>query len=238
MKLRRLTPTGSESFATYLSQLRDDPKLPPPVWLLEDDKASVPVADIEVTERVFANRLAAASFLYELFEAAELTNVDRDAGLWTWLTLFYFDQVCPPKKGKERKAFKEEFRYIPAMANFQKYYRHLLYGPYVIFSQHRSEIERASALLIGPVDVSNDVIEQIASRLEYVANPDLVSAVTKLYVDPEKQDYKYGAKGSGKGSPRRLATVLQQFDLTFDISGMNSTAILELLPSEFDRFRK
>jgi hypothetical protein len=165
-----------------------------------------------------------------------MNNVDQDVGLWAWLTLFHFDQVCPKKQANTRKPFKEEYRYIPASSNFQKYYRHLLFGPYVVYRAHKDTSQNAMCLLAGPVHVTNDIIEQLASRNELVSNPSVVEAATRLYIDSVSGDFKKGAKGSGKGSPRRFHKVLEQFDLTFDIYGSTADRIIELLPKEFDRF--
>lgn len=237
MKLRRLTSTGIEQFDAYLSQLRANPTLGPPAWLLEDEASSEGVSEIMVVTTKFPDRLAAAKYLHDLFGRANLGTIDKDVGLWAWLTLLHFDQVCPVVKGASRKPFKETFRYIPSPNNYQKYYRHLLYGPYVIFQAHRERVVDAMCLLAGPLHVSNDIIEQIASRLELVANPTVVAAATALYLEPESREFKYGARGSGGGSPRRFHAVLEQFDLTYDLFGMRTDALLELLPKEFDRFR-
>ena len=51
--------------------------------------------EVEVLKRSFANRLEAGKFFNELLDTAAVHLTERDKGLWTWLTLFYFDEVCP-----------------------------------------------------------------------------------------------------------------------------------------------
>jgi len=69
-----------------------------------------------------------------------------------------------------------------------------------------------------------------------------MKAAVKLYVK-QTGDYwslKRGAadsKGKRPGSLRRLITVIDQFSLTYDLYGMNDDEILDLLPSEFERWR-
>jgi hypothetical protein len=132
MKLRRFTQPGLVQFTQYLDQLKAAPTTPPPEWLLTDEIASEAAADVEVVDQQFATRFDAAEYLNGVLCAAKLNNVERDAGLWSWLTLLLFDQVCPPAQGGQRK-LGELARYVPAVENFQRYYRHLLLGPYAIY---------------------------------------------------------------------------------------------------------
>ena len=237
MNLRGLTESGIEQFRAYLNQLRDQPATDPPTWLLTDATGSEPVAEVPVIQREFASRLDAAQYLDTLFQQAELTNVERNVGLWSWLTLYYFDQLCTAGSNRQRKV-KEIQRYLPAVNDFQKYYRHLLLGPYTILQAHREHIDEAAALLCGPVNTISDIIEQLASRREWVTNRGVVATATKLYVNGSTGTFKRGAGGKGDGSPRRLHEILDQFDLTFDLYGMDRESIVALLPSEFSKFLK
>lgn len=236
MQLRRLTDNGIEQFSGYLDQLKADPKLAPPAWLLTDADASERVkGDVEVEPRTFGTRLEAARYLDGLLSAAEVEQTERDAGLWAWLTLLYFDEVCPVGKGGNRKP-RERIKYVPAVSDFQKYYRHLLLGPYVVWQAHRNHLEDALCLLLSPVAVLNDIVEQLASRRGWITNRTVVGVATKLYVDDGGSGYKRGAGSKGPGSPRRLSEVLEQFDLTYDLYGMSCQDLLRLLPKEFERF--
>jgi hypothetical protein len=60
---------------------------------------------------------------------------------------------------------------------------------------------------------------------------------SKLYYDPDKKSFKLGAGSKIKGGPRRLASILNQLDMTYYLYGMTSDEIIALLPKEFDRFR-
>jgi hypothetical protein len=59
---------------------------------------------------------------------------------------------------------------------------------------------------------------------------------TALYIDQESQRPKKGAAGRGPGSARRLADILNQFDLTWDLYAMHIAAMLKMMPKEFNRF--
>src|SRR5438874_2304094 len=130
MKLRRFNQDGLGEFAGYRASLAVDSTLPPPKEMLEESALTELLrSDVDITQRLFANRLEAGTFLNDLLERTGILAPERDAGLWAWLTLFYFDEVCPPD-GNGRRYPKDEARLVPIVDNFQRFYRHLLLGPY------------------------------------------------------------------------------------------------------------
>ena len=44
----------------------------------------------------------AAEYLHNCFTVVGLSDVERDRGLWAWLSLFYIDAVCPQGRSGER----------------------------------------------------------------------------------------------------------------------------------------
>ena len=120
-------------------------------------------ADIVVRQRTFRTRFDVGKYLDELFGEAEGLNLNKNKGLWSWLAAFYFEQLCPlgARPG-------ENARWVPAVGDFRKYYRHLLAGPYHIYRAHRDDPLRALALLATPPHRPGDIVEQLASRQELV----------------------------------------------------------------------
>jgi hypothetical protein len=236
MQLTRFTEPGVAAFSSYLNSLKSNPSLLPPSNWLTDPQYSEPLATkVEVEPRTFGTRLNAARYLYEQFSGCNLTDVDRDTGLWAWLSLFYFDEVCPPRNGFRSPG--DRARHIPELANYQRYYRHLLAGPYQIYRAHRDRPERAIAILCQALDKPGEIVEQLASRQELVTNPAVMELASILYVDPVLQRPKRGAQAKGGGTARRLPTVLDQFDLTWDLYAAQGAELLDILPKEFNRFR-
>lgn len=237
MKLHRFNKDGVDAFAAYRSQLALEPKLLPPVNMLEDAALTELIpADIDVPRRNFSTRLEAGRFFNELIEAAGVGIPERDAGLWTWLTLFFFDEVCPPDGNGSRNP-QDEARLLPLLDNHQRFYRHLLLGPYLIVRAHRDDPNRAIAMLCNPLWKPGEIVEQLASRKELVTNHAVAEVATRLYYDPASGSFKRGAGSSVKGAARRLAALLNQLDLTYYLYGMTADELLTLLPKEFDRFR-
>lgn len=237
MNLRRFNADGVSAFAIYRARLALEPSLPPPLELLDDPALTEGLpGEIEVPPRSFANRLEAGQFLNELIERAAINLPERDQGLWSWLTLFYFDEVCPAD-GNGKRSPKHEARLLPILDNHQRFYRHLLLGPFLIVRAHRDNPQRAIAMLCKPLDEPGEIAEQLASRKELVTNRAVAEAATQLYYDPAKASFKRGAGSDVRGAARRLATLLNQLDLTWYLYGLSSAELLHLLPKEFDRFR-
>jgi hypothetical protein len=235
MIARRLTDNGMGRFAQFLDSLSGERPMEYPDALLEDDEVA-PVVErrIEVEAREFADRFAAARYLDERF--GSVPAVEYDKGLWAWLALFYFGQICKVGRDGEHRP-GEIARWIPENDNYRKYYRHLLRGPFSIYRLHREDPARAMALLCGPVTEPGDVVEQLAARQELITNATVIKTATALYYDPDKRILRRGAAGRGPGSARRFADLLNQLDVTWDLYGMREDDLVKLLPSEFTRFR-
>lgn len=237
MRLRRLTSEGVAQFCSYLDQLESEPGRLVPVHLLEDAAFSEPVGTaVEVQKGPFGSRYAAARYLDSMLRDTGVKDVDRDVGMWAWLTLLYFDEICPKDRSGARKP-KERARYVPEPENYKRYYRHALLGAFLAFRAHRDEPRRAMALLFQPLHIIDDIIAQLAAYQEIISNKSLIQLATELYLDPVSGEPKAGARSKGAGSPRRLTAVLDQFDVTWDLYAMSLAEFWAVLPKEFDRFR-
>lgn len=237
MKLRSMNPSGLEAFEHYLQDLKATPNAAVPTELLSKPGASEPSqVDADFRSMSFRNRFEAGKYIFRVLDDAAPGTLLQDAGAWAWLSLFYFDAVCPADAQGQRRP-GELARYVPDNTNYRKYYRHLLAGPYRIFRAHKDKPERALALLCTPVHKPGDLAEQLAARQELITNAAALEAATKLFVDPQKTSPRRGAAGRGPGSARRYAELLNQFDVTWDLYAMESMSIIALLPKEFERFR-
>lgn len=237
MKIRRFTQEGIARFNEYLNLLEAEPTRLFPKELLEDSACSeVFGRPTEIHQKALPSRYAAGEYLYATLPQTDIPDFERDVGLWAWLTLFFFDQLCPANKAGQRK-LRERTGYIPEPENYTRYYRHLLLGPFLIFRAHRDNPKRAMSLLCKQLPVIDDIVGQVAAYQELVSNPAIVELATQLYFDPATGTTKRGSGGKTGGSPRRLIDILRQFDVTWDLYTMTMTEFWTLLPKEFDRFR-
>jgi hypothetical protein len=231
-KLRSLNARGIEEFRGFLQQIRDGAEFRAnPAILYIDDYSPRLTRTIEVEPRAFPNKYAAAEYLTAAL--AGLPAAAEDVGLWSWLALFYFDQLSPVDADGKRRP-REDYHYIPSSDGWQRD-RHLLAGPFKLFAMHR---ENARLLLHPPVHQHGAFIYDLGFRRDLITNRGLIEAIDLLYWDAKRNRPKRGATTTSRpGNLRRLITVVQQLDFNYDLYGMNAAEILKLLPPEFDGWR-
>jgi len=231
--LRSLSTKGIEAFRGFLQQIRDGAEFGgSPAVLYVDDYSTRLQHPIEIAPRTFASKFEAAEYLHHiLLNAGADTD---DIGLWSWLALFYFDQLSPVDDEGRRRP-REDYHYIPSTDNGWHRERHLLAGPYKLFAMHR---EHARLLLHPPVHQHGAFVYQLGARRDLVTNKGLVEAIDLLYWDAKRNAPKRGATTETRpGNLHRLITVIQQLDFNYDLYGMRAEEILRLLPAEFDAWQ-
>jgi hypothetical protein len=235
--LRRLTEKGIAAFDDYLSRLKNEPALPIPEYLLTDPAASEPIPrEICVEPQIFPTRLAAAAYLHALLADTGLPDVNRDPGLWTWLTLFYFDQLCPSVKGKRKPG--ERARYIPNFSDNRRYYRHLLFGPYAVYRIQHRNADSLNVLLSSAMTVAtSETFRSFVENSEILTAECALRVANRLYYDAETSSMRRGSGGKENGGCRRFLDYMQQINLTYDLQLIDDETLLQMLPREFDRFR-
>ena len=240
-ELRILTERGTEQFRRYLQDLRAGRQATPPTELLSQGDTSEPLdAGVHMVSDAFTTRFKAGEYLEDVLRRLDRRHVDHNPGLWNWLSLHYFELLCPAQPDGTRKPGRD-YRYIlPPVEDgehFRHYYRHLLAGAYTI---HRLHPGRARILLCGSIDKFDDFNEQLASRQEFVSNPGIIDAADILYFDAASGKPKRGAAPNKRnpGTLRRFVDVIQQFDLTYDLYSLTGRQIIELLPGEFARWTR
>jgi hypothetical protein len=237
MQLRTLSAEGIDSFRGYLGRVREGSTEIPPIELLEADGASLPLparfAQRDLPGETFSSKMEMVLYFTKYLDGLPRDYWRHELGLWAWLALWMFDQLAPPASNGTRKLLANEL-YIPT-AHFQRRYRNLLLGPFLVYALHQ---QRARLLLAKAVNVWSDVEEQLLGVQGVIQIPGALEAADLLYFDTTKQEAKRGITNRNKGGTiRRLREVLQQFDLTFDVNALSGKEIVGLLPAEFDRFR-
>jgi len=212
--LKSFNQNGIDRAHAFLDWIAVNPGSEPDLNFLNDESLIEKKFDIEFNpKKQFSSRLKLAKYVYKHLAEGEIETPERNKGLWVWLSLLYFDQLCPPNSKGLRKP-GERARWIPDLTSWKRYYRHLVVGPYRIYAAHKEEPELLSAILANEPSKSGDLYEQIASRQQLITNRNVVETINRLYFDPEKGKLKRGAGGKSKGGARRLADTLNQFDLT------------------------
>jgi hypothetical protein len=96
--------------------------------------------------------------------------------------------------------------------------------------------KNADHLLAGPPSVLPEIREQLTSQQDMFVQS-FQAVARALYFDEQLQKLKRGSGSKGAGSPRRLAIVRKQLDVTWDLYEVPSERLVGMLPRDFDRFR-
>lgn len=235
--LRAFNDAGIAEFHSHLERVRTSTAdAVPPDLYLSDEYSGIVSPEVQIRQVVFETKLEAARYLFGIVQQ-QLSQHFENVGLWTWLSAFYFDSVCPVEEDGARKPRSDYRHILQPGRDWWHFYRHLLAGPVRTYAFHGEE---AKLLLSGPVHRMGDFVEQLCSRQEIAANRGLVEAATRLYWDDKSQRPKRGAAPNRRkpGTLRRFVDIIQQLELTYDLYSMNGAEILTLLPNEFASWGK
>lgn len=236
-ELRRLNDTGIAQFADYLS---GGAKEALPLHLLRHPDTSEPLdVSIKLVPRIYPNRYEFGRELTMRLAQLDPSKISSDRGLWTWLALYVFDQLCPANAEGQRK-LDQLYRYVLS-SDYRHYYRHLVRTPWQLCRDHGPN----SRFLLLPASDSadplrrhGDILEQLGGTQSIIRSRPIIVEAARLYSDPLSGRPRKGAAGKGGGSIRRFARVLRQLDLTFDPEFMPLGGLGAVLPREFDGWKK
>lgn len=182
----------------------------------------------------FKNKKELIPYLTEQLSLKTNKHLYFDKGMWTWLTAFYFNNICPADGHGKRKVNESAFYILKDPKNYTKYYRHLLAYPCRIYA----EIGDSSKIfLIGTFQKRGEITEQFGAYQEIALNKGILDAANQMYWDAAKENLKRGAAGKGAGSARRLVRIIRQYQMTYDLNSMKGNEIVDLLPQEFAKWR-
>jgi hypothetical protein len=235
--LRKFTDEGIEQFRRHLADLRQGATSPPPFNLLTDPVASKPVNEqIQIENREFATRLEMAQYLDEALAEIESDSIETDVYLWSWLSLYYFDQVSPVQKNGHRKPGRD-YRHI-LEPGYRYGHNHLLAGAYLVYTVYGLNDDLSKLLLYTAPSIESTFHHQLAQRQSIITNKNLMKAAHLLYTSKLEGKPKFGALAKNKaGTVYRFIDVIQQLDLNYDLYSMTGEEVLQLLPPEFDKWK-
>jgi hypothetical protein len=185
----------------------------------------------------FSSRYELGLYLVELLDPLRNTirDVATDAGVWNWIGLYWMHQLLPQANSE---SVGSTGRWLLDNDGWRAFSRHLFAAPYAIMNQHRDRPEITRVLLAGTVVQPGSAYEVAGRQQKIVRSPGVLEAMTALYVTPTNS-IKPGAatRGDHPGTITRFRRYLDQLERTYDVQTMEAIDLLEMLPSEFDRFR-
>lgn len=232
-ELRKLNKRGCDEFSAFLEELKKGAQGAAPLRLLTNPDTSEPLEkSIEPGPGQFKDKYSLGLHLKSLLSEFDMASIDYDGGLWSALALHWFDFLCPEVSGKRKILEKEKYIFN---LEYNKYYRHLIRTPWQLVQNFG---DKSRFLLTSSPSVHSELLEQVAGRQQLLSSEQIIGVVGRLYFDEGKERPKPGFSGrEGGGTARRLGIVLSQFEMTHAPELMTEEAIMDLLPSEFDRWK-
>lgn len=234
--LRQLTAAGIAEAQEFLTRLRECPGTDrtPPEDLLFGDRCSAPFdskPEVMVEPRAFATRREAGAYLSAALETVRL-RVLEDAGVWSWLGMYYLKHIAPPTLSPNNMTliFESGVETSNAGRSDQQVYRHYLWGSWQIYERHG---ENAAFLLDQGISSWDDLSQRVFGTRRIFTSRGVVQVMLRLYTAGLQKKRGYVR---GQGGLRHLLRVLPQLELTYDVYDMEPEALLRVLPQEFQRW--
>lgn len=196
---------------------------------------------VSVADRSFASRREAGQYLSECLHSLPLEQAVSNAGLWSWLGMFYFDRlVRRDAAGHPRLGRDADVAYLlDPVKKSRGENRNRLRLAYETYVRHG---EKAWFMLNQPVMAMEQLAERLSGKPIAFRSTGIVQLAHLLYADPATGRTKQGYGGGGQdqrrsGNLMRFIDVLDQLYMTYDVYGMTAEELLKLLPEEFAAWR-
>jgi len=240
MKLRRFLPEGVEAVRATLPQIEKTGDLSLASALVTDDNLTEEIAELDDINldagKVFPTTFAFCEYFDSIIHDHNPQAYREDVGFWTWLAFVYLPQLIKTKDGNIQMGAMP--RLIFEVSSHVNAHRHLLAFPYFLYAAYRTEPELTRAVLLHPINLVSDLVEQIIARQYILQNQAYLQALNKLYLRKDASGLKKGAGGDGPGAIRRFVAMIDQFGMTRDFHSKNDAEqFMALLPQEFNRFK-
>lgn len=232
---RVLTRDGVAEFKKYIQDVQELPRKNSPDLNEEpySEERSIELGVKIETNKHFDTKMEMAEYLNKQFSDAgiERPEIIEQDGLWSWLAYIWFDQLCPIKKGSRSPG--QISRYICGKS-YSAYSKHLVAFPYYVYSLH--ERGGSKLFLVHPLDYVGNVTEQIGARKYIMTSDESIKVLHRLYWGDHSEIVDGAASRNSGGTFTRFGKVVEQLKLTYDLHDMYAEKIVEILPSEFDKF--
>jgi hypothetical protein len=241
LQVRKFNSQGNDAFSTIVREKSSD-MLDRVDALLADDAMTEVVTDsdgatVDINIAYFGSRLEMAAHLWTVFgHEKPLAHLSGDTSLWNWLSAAWMRTLVDGSKLSMSNVLgKEEERWI-LTSNILRYHRHLISGPFFAYEANHENPHYAMCMLATPVESPGEVVERIAGKRS-MSIGSVCHLATLLYFDPVAKELRKGHTSS-PGNPKAFSYYFSQLDVNVDYLGMDVDALLDLLPSNFERWVK
>jgi len=190
------------------------------------------VPEVPIERPAFKTKRDAGAYLSERTRAARAVHGDDDRGLWTWLSAWHWEAVCPVRENGRRKVLGP-YHYAYGYGNKQRRGQHLL----AIASMFYELDPQSRLTLETPVFSLTQAVKEVSTRLALLRIRGLLSLLDILYWDKGTGRIKPGLVDSRATKPgdlaNRLPARIRQLEVTHDLTNLNAEQLLNLLGDEF-----
>ena len=240
-QVRKFNTKGNDAFSTIVREKAPD-ILDRVDALLADESMTEAVADVtgapvQVEIKYFSRRFDLAEHLWSLFgHGMPLAHLSGDTAVWNWLSASWMRALVEGSDLPMKKVLgKEEERWL-LTSNILRYHRHLISGPFFSYEANSDNPNYAMCMLATAVESPGEVVERIAGKRS-MSIGSVCHLATLIYFDPTTKELRKGHTSS-PGSPKAFSYYFSQLDVNVDYLGMDVDSLLNLLPSNFERWVK
>lgn len=239
MQARFLTEIGRESFDKYLNDIKLGNNAEKPDLNTEPFSTELDV-ELDIGENVtFKNRLEMGIYLNNHFIEMNIQSqmITANAGFWDWLSYYWIEKIIKNEDNTYKK-IREKDAYLINRASTREYQRHVIFPTWSVVSTY-GEQHAKIFLYSDNLNQQADTLENILCRKDFAPSNSLVEIFYTLYWDEKKDKLKTGITTRTRpGNIRRFVDVVKQLLINYDITRMPPEKIMEILPSEFDHWKK
>jgi hypothetical protein len=231
--LRRFNDAGIAEFVRRIETLRAGGTAEIDDEYITDAKWTEPVVpEVPMERPSFQTKRNAGEYLSPRTRAARDTYGDDDRGLWTWLSAWHWDAVCPVRENGQRKVLAPYF-YVFGHAFAQRRKQHLI----AVAVQMYDMCPTSRLILESPLTRLTKVVECVSTRLMFRRIKGFIPLLDVMYYD-----FQRGAPKPGIIDPRvtkpgdlanRLPARIRQLEVTHDLTNLTAEQLLNLLGDEF-----
>ena len=231
--VRRFNADGIEAFRRELAECRTAPTRDIPLEMLTDPMLTESVLpSVEIELRGFKTKGDAAVYFHQIFGGIPKQQLLEDTGLWTWLSLYYFDIVCPKHSGIRK--VRNDYTYVYEAKSIRHFYRHLLFVSWRTLDIAPTHNRLLLSTSISSLDkFSSEVIK----RLYMTRIPCFFEVLDRLYWDEKRGRARPGVtdfqKVTAGNLVHRLPNRIRQLEKTYDLHSLTADQLLSLLGEEF-----
>ena len=231
--LRRFNTEGIAEFVRRIEMLRAGGAAEIDEAFVTDAKLTEPVVpEVPIERPAFKTKRDAGAYLSERTRAARAVHGDDDRGLWTWLSAWHWDAVCPTREDGSRKVLAP-YSYIFGHLFAKRKTQHLLAVAVRLFDAATN----SRLLLDTPVNSLTSLVEQVSTRLSMTRIRGFFDLLDLLYFDPRTGKAKPGVVDARTVRPgdlrHRLTARIRQLEVTYDLTNLHAEQLLNLLGDEF-----